>query len=104
MAPIPKARPKLLEKREAARARETRWRLVRKLVLARHNGKCRVCWNHRAFDAHHLLARSLGGKDELGNLIPVCRRCHEDIHGHVVILRWRSESDRAGTLKIERVA
>jgi 5-methylcytosine-specific restriction endonuclease McrA len=26
---------------------------------------------------HHLVPRSRGGDDTLGNIVPLCRRCHE---------------------------
>jgi len=105
MAPIPKPRPKRLDKRAAAAAKATAWKKLRLKVFARDGWKCRICRERTAYDAHHLLARSLGGKDELHNLIAVCRvPCHDDIHGHVVVLRWRDDANRAGSLRIERVA
>ena len=33
-------------------------------------------------DAHHVLRRSQGGKDEPGNLVSVHRLCHSYIHEH----------------------
>lgn len=100
-----KPRPKLLEKREAARQKQAAWQRLKGRVFARDGYLCRVCQKNRPYDGHHLLARSLGGKDEDHNVISVCRvPCHQDIHGHVVKLRWTNEQDRAGTLRIERVA
>jgi 5-methylcytosine-specific restriction endonuclease McrA len=100
---LPKPRPKVLEKREASTTKAREWRLVRQAVLRRDQWRCRVCGG-KAYDVHHLLARSLGGKDVLANLVAVCRSDHELIHGHALILRWRDEQDRAGTLRVERVA
>lgn len=102
--PLKKPRPKLLEKRKAARDRERNWQRIRAQAFARDGYLCRVCQKNRPFDGHHVLARSLGGKDEIGNVISVCRRCHEDIHGHVVKVRWSNEKNRAQSLRIERVA
>jgi 5-methylcytosine-specific restriction endonuclease McrA len=101
---FPKARPRLLSKRDEAKLRDTLWRLVRAEVFIRDGHKCRVCKKRKAYDAHHLLARSLGGRDEAANLVAVCRLCHQGIHGNVVKMRWRDERDRAGTVTIERVA
>ena len=100
-----KPRPKRLEKLDAQRARTQAWRAVRLKVFARDGFTCRVCKDGRksVYDAHHLLARSLGGRDVIGNLLTVCRDCHADIHGHVVVLRWRDDTNRAGSLRIERV-
>lgn len=33
---------------------------------------------------HHLVYRSLGGKNDSGNLIVTCRACHSDIHARRV--------------------
>jgi 5-methylcytosine-specific restriction endonuclease McrA len=33
------------------------------------------------FDLHHILPRSHGGGDEVGNIILLCRRCHNAAHG-----------------------
>jgi 5-methylcytosine-specific restriction endonuclease McrA len=101
--PVPKPRPKLLDKRKAAAAKVTAWRDVRGLVMERDGRMCRVCRDTAAFDVHHLLPRSRGGADEKSNLIAVCRRCHTDIHGHVAKLRWANEANRAGTLRVEWV-
>jgi len=102
---LPKPRPRRLEKRDAARERALAWKRLRLRAFARDGFKCRVCRTRPPYDAHHILARSLGGKDELHNLLSVCRvPCHEDIHGHVVTLRWTDDHNRAGSLRIERVA
>jgi 5-methylcytosine-specific restriction endonuclease McrA len=31
-------------------------------------------------DIHHLTARSRGGKDEIENLMCLCRECHHEVH------------------------
>ena len=33
-----------------------------------------------ASDIHHINFRSHGGKDEINNLIPLCRNCHDRAH------------------------
>ena len=32
------------------------------------------------FDIHHIIYKSQGGKDEIDNLILLCRRCHDMAH------------------------
>jgi 5-methylcytosine-specific restriction endonuclease McrA len=34
-----------------------------------------------ANDIHHVVSRSLGGKDTINNLIALARNCHEAAHG-----------------------
>lgn len=104
MLKFAKPRPRLLDTRAIKAAQALQWRELRRRVLKRDGGVCRVCLRAKAFEIHHVLFRSLGGKDEARNLIAVCRTCHEDIHGHVVKLRWRDDTNRAGTLRIERLA
>ena len=33
-----------------------------------------------AVDIHHIIFKSLGGKDNIDNLIALCRRCHNLAH------------------------
>ena len=40
---------------------------------------CEVCKN-QAVDIHHIKFKSHGGKDEINNLIALCRTCHEKAH------------------------
>jgi 5-methylcytosine-specific restriction endonuclease McrA len=32
-------------------------------------------------ETHHIKSRAQGGKHEVANLLPVCRNCHQLIHG-----------------------
>lgn len=34
----------------------------------------------RAVDIHHLIFKSQGGKDEIDNLVALCRNCHDKAH------------------------
>lgn len=101
---FPKPRPKKLVKREEDNQALRNWRHVRTLVLNRDKGQCRICRKAPAFDVHHLLPRSLGGKHEKRNLILVCRQCHSDIHGHIIYVRWSNDDDRAGSMRVQRIA
>ena len=42
---------------------------------------CEIC-SDKAVDIHHILFKSLGGKDEISNLMALCRECHDDAHAH----------------------
>lgn len=62
------------------------WTKVRRWVADRANGACEaridgVCVG-RGVHAHHVLMRSQGGTDDMGNLIWVCSPCHVHIHEH----------------------
>lgn len=52
-------------------------------VLYAEHGRCARCHSERPpLDAHHLLSRARGGKDELDNLVLLCRRCHTMVTDH----------------------
>lgn len=53
---------------------------LRQAVFFRDDWMCRACGNRRTLDPHHVIYRSHGGKDELNNLLILCRRCHDDEH------------------------
>jgi 5-methylcytosine-specific restriction endonuclease McrA len=40
---------------------------------------CEVCGS-KAVDIHHIKYKSRGGKDEISNLIALCRYCHNKAH------------------------
>lgn len=82
---------------QVAHAREA-WRQIRQQVLARDHHQCVSCGDVLASpdaDIHHLLPRSMGGTDELANLITLCDGCHAAHHPNLagglarrVIERW----------------
>ena len=41
--------------------------------------ECEVC-RRKCIDIHHIKYKSQGGKDEINNLIGLCRECHEEAH------------------------
>ena len=48
---------------------------------------CEAC-HRKAVDIHHIKYKSRGGKDEIENLMAVCRTCHDLAHNEKM-----SESD-----------
>ncbi|MGI6852065.1 RecQ family ATP-dependent DNA helicase [Mesorhizobium sp. 1B3] len=74
------------------------WQDTRLLVLKRDNFRCVSCSTpakSAEADIHHLLPRSMGGTDELSNLVTLCDGCHAIHHPNLagglarrVIERW----------------
>lgn len=88
---LAKPRPRLLDKRAIKLAKEREWLRVKQVVKKRDEGRCRIC-RKPGHEVHHVVMRSLGGKDEARNLVLVCRSCHTEIHGHVLKV-WGAASD-----------
>jgi 5-methylcytosine-specific restriction endonuclease McrA len=53
---------------------------LRKLCFDRDDWHCVHCNCTYALDPHHIVHVSQGGKDELHNLITLCRSCHNAHH------------------------
>lgn len=76
----------------------SKWDETRRSVLERDGYRCVSCsMSLRSHDAdvHHLLPRSMGGSDELSNLVTLCDGCHAAHHPNLagglarrVIERW----------------
>lgn len=74
------------------------WREIRLQVLKRDNYRCVSCSTpvkSSEADIHHLLPKSMGGTDELSNLVTLCDGCHAAHHPNLagglarrVIERW----------------
>lgn len=74
------------------------WQEIRLQVLKRDNYRCVSCSTpvkSAEADIHHLLPRSMGGTDELSNLVTLCDGCHAAHHPNLsgglarrVIERW----------------
>ncbi len=86
MPPIPKppSPAKLRAAKKAAKA--TAWRKVCRAVDRRDGAFCRACkrqfgvWGLEMREHHHIVPRSLGGKDTTANVLSVCSLCHQDRH------------------------
>jgi RNA-directed DNA polymerase len=69
-------------KRQAAKAKDLTF--SKQKLAKRQKGRCPECgeslFNDEELQVHHLLARSLGGKDAYSNLVLVHLLCHQHIH------------------------
>ena len=63
---------------------------------------CLVCGKVGPGDIHHVKSRGAGGKDDLWNIMPLCRQCHCDIHrvgmkyhaeNYPMVKRWLELND-----------
>lgn len=82
-SPLAKPTPRFVEKLLAKRADEREAIRVRAAVRKRDGGKCRVC-GRQGFETHHVVYRSMGGRDTEDNIITVCADDHRAIHGHAL--------------------
>jgi 5-methylcytosine-specific restriction endonuclease McrA len=87
MAPLRKPRPRVLTRADKAREKDRQYRQAHAFVRRRDGGKCRVCGKPGS-QAHHIVYRSHGGKDEPRNLIWTCLNCHRLIHAKVVLVSY----------------
>jgi 5-methylcytosine-specific restriction endonuclease McrA len=88
IAPFTKT-SRLIDKTAKKRAKEQQWRDVCRQVDARDGGFCRACRRRTVItmsqiesrrEHHHVVPRSLGGKDEVSNIATLCLSCHSDRH------------------------
>lgn len=56
-------------------ARGTEWQQISKAVIERDGGICHYCGDE-ATTADHVIPRSLGGSDDMDNLVAACRSCN----------------------------
>ena len=56
------------------------WYEKRSLVLMKHGNKCFKCGSKRCIQIHHVTYQRLG-KEDLSDLLPLCKNCHKKIHG-----------------------
>lgn len=64
-------------------------------ALDRDNYTCQCCGKkHVRLEVHHIIFRSLGGSDELNNLITLCEKCHKAIHDGKIVLNLKGKHKR----------
>ena len=54
--------------------------MLRATVLRRYDGVCEICEEVAAEEVHHLTYERIG-REDLSDLMGVCKPCHELIHG-----------------------
>lgn len=92
---FPKPTPRCLSRPIEAKERERNRRNAYARVTRRDGGKCRICGKKGQLEKHHVLPRSLGGKDEPSNLILICggpEGCHAKRHAG--LLRIDGNADK----------
>ena len=60
--------------------------VVRVLLLTRARNRCELCGQKvepGRWDPHHRKQTSVGGDDQLFNLLAVCRPCHDRVHADI---------------------
>ena len=75
------------------------WEVVRRQVLRRDGSRCLSCREKLATqdaDVHHLLPRSMGGSDEMSNLVTLCDGCHASHHPNLAGKMARRAIERWG--------
>ena len=60
---------------------QDKWWAIRQEVLKKYGYKCSKCGSCNNVNVHHKIPLSKGGTNNIKNLIPLCRDCHEKIHG-----------------------
>jgi hypothetical protein len=69
-------------------------RALRRKVIARDHGRCRVPWcrSSRNIDQHHLVPRSEGGEHTIDNLISLCESHHIAHHAGALVITGTASS------------
>lgn len=81
--PCPKPAPSCLRDAAIKREQEKSRRLAYARVTRRDGKRCRVCGKAGA-EHHHVLPRSLGGRDIDSNLVLLCAECHRWRHAQLI--------------------
>jgi hypothetical protein len=75
--------------------RKTR-REIREAVISRDKC-CTVCGKTSGLEVHHVIYRSKGGTDDMGNLVTLCKSCHAEKHKGEPIHRLMVKSVTSST-------
>lgn len=69
-----------IERIDKAEIRGQNWSKIRREVLERDKHKCKKCGNRENLHVHHKTPIAQGGKNEMRNLVTLCRECHAKEH------------------------
>ena len=83
------------------------WKRIRKFILLRDDGKCRLC-NNPATQVHHLMYTTKAGiyhTERLFNLIAICQPCHDHWHPTAIrsIIHEKEYKDKIWALRKENI-
>lgn len=56
------------------------WSETREKVFEIYGRKCFLCGSTEEINVHHKIPRNQGGTNDITNLLPLCRNCHQDYH------------------------
>lgn len=76
------------------------WILLRRVVIQRNHFKCLRCDKRFAvasLTVHHMIPREDGGSNDVSNLVPLCRECHD----FVEINGLKTRTDIIGSAQTE---
>lgn len=84
---------------------------ARLLVIIRDGHRCKVadCNATRRLEAHHIWPVAKGGKDDVDNLVLLCKKHHDEIeaadtaHSMAEIMAWSSETPQSKPIR-QRIA
>jgi 5-methylcytosine-specific restriction endonuclease McrA len=96
-----RGRPAVIDRRQRKLEHERQLRQARQFVRKRDGGTCKCCGKAGA-EVHHLQYRSQGGDHDPNNLALLCKRCHEDIHAHLIKVTFGGRN-LARTVKFVRL-
>lgn len=60
-----------------------KWR--RFAAKIRNGNKCKICNSMKSLIVHHIISRRSGGRDNVENLMVLCRKCHNRLHAEMAI-------------------
>ena len=85
------------------------WAAFRQTYYRTHARACAACEAPTFVDLHHVTYERLG-RESVGDVVPLCRRCHDDVHnahkqagGKLAAVTWRiitARRRRVGTRRI----
>ncbi len=58
----------------------TEWKLMKGFLFSYTKKQCVCCLKKKNIDVHHRSYTRIGTLNEIKDLIPVCRTCHDEIH------------------------
>jgi 5-methylcytosine-specific restriction endonuclease McrA len=69
------------QKKPRIRLSSEHYAKLRREILERDGWRCQKCGSSKNLEVHHMRHRSALGDDAQPNLITLCRKCHQILHG-----------------------